>query len=204
MLLAVFNDGAMIALSKDRVEASATPDQWNLAGIFTTGIVYGLYLTLSTWALYFTATHTQVPCVQALLPDVCSWRPQPTVRTVVHCGFGALPLSLRTFFNQPTSVRAWLTAAAPAWCAFATMRVQRWAVLRFQCGPGSLLTVAPAFQSCRGHSIKCCQLCSLLSIWCCLAAVLPRQVPHLLSEHAGQGAQCLLLQLHQLSGLQPH
>lgn len=59
VLLAVFNDGAMIALSKDRVEASATPDQWNLAGIFTTGIVYGLYLTLSTWALYFTATHTQ-------------------------------------------------------------------------------------------------------------------------------------------------
>ena len=66
MLLAVFNDGAMIALSKDRVEASATPDQWNLAGIFMTGIVYGLYLTLSTWALYFTATHTQVAYVHAL------------------------------------------------------------------------------------------------------------------------------------------
>ncbi len=74
MLLAVFNDGAMIALSKDRVEASATPDQWNLAGIFTTGIVYGLYLTLSTWALYFTATHTQVAYVQASLPALCRCR----------------------------------------------------------------------------------------------------------------------------------
>ena len=74
MLLAVFNDGAMIALSKDRVEASATPDQWNLAGIFTTGIVYGLYLTLSTWAQYFTATHTQVAHVQASLPALCRCR----------------------------------------------------------------------------------------------------------------------------------
>ena len=160
VLLAVFNDGAMIALSKDRVEASATPDQWNLAGIFTTGIVYGLYLTLSTWALYFTATHTQVPYVQALLPDVCSWRPQPTVRTVVHCGFGALPLSLCTFFNKPTSVRARLTTAAPAWCACATMRLKRWAVLHFQCGLGSLLTVSPAFQSCpTQQSAASCAAC---------------------------------------------
>ena len=37
VLLAVFNDGAMIALSKDRVRASALPDAWNLRNIFISG-----------------------------------------------------------------------------------------------------------------------------------------------------------------------
>jgi hypothetical protein len=50
--MAVFNDGAMIALAKDKVEASKQPNRWNLRNIFLMGIVYGLYLTLSTWALY--------------------------------------------------------------------------------------------------------------------------------------------------------
>ena len=49
MLLAVFNDGAMIALSKDKVTPSRIPNRWNLNSIFITGIVYGLYLTLSSW-----------------------------------------------------------------------------------------------------------------------------------------------------------
>lgn len=60
MLLAVFNDGAMIALSKDRVVASPMPNTWNLKAIFISGIVYGLYLTISSWALFFTASKTQV------------------------------------------------------------------------------------------------------------------------------------------------
>ncbi len=60
VLLAVFNDGAMIALSKDRVVASPTPNSWNLKAIFISGIVYGLYLTISSWALFFTASKTQV------------------------------------------------------------------------------------------------------------------------------------------------
>eukprot|EP00884_Botryococcus_braunii_P014021 jgi/Botrbrau1/2261/Bobra.101_2s0085.1 len=51
VLLAVFNDGAMIALSKDRVVASHCPNRWTLPAIFSTGIVYGLYLTLATWIL---------------------------------------------------------------------------------------------------------------------------------------------------------
>ncbi len=37
VLLAVFNDGAMIALSKDRVVASRTPNVWTLPSIFITG-----------------------------------------------------------------------------------------------------------------------------------------------------------------------
>lgn len=49
--MAVFNDGAMIALSKDRVTPSKLPNSWNLNNIFIMGIVYGLYLTLSSWAL---------------------------------------------------------------------------------------------------------------------------------------------------------
>jgi len=52
VILAVMNDGAMIALSKDRVTPSPTPNCWRLRDIFITGIVYGLYLTLSTWVLY--------------------------------------------------------------------------------------------------------------------------------------------------------
>ncbi|KAL3143237.1 hypothetical protein ABBQ38_002088 [Trebouxia sp. C0009 RCD-2024] len=59
VLLAVFNDGAMIALSKDRVVASPMPNTWNLKAIFISGIVYGLYLTVSSWALFFTASKTQ-------------------------------------------------------------------------------------------------------------------------------------------------
>ena len=35
--LAVFNDGAMIALSKDRVIASPVPNHWNLRNIFISG-----------------------------------------------------------------------------------------------------------------------------------------------------------------------
>ena len=37
MLLAVFNDGAMIALSKDRVVASPVPNHWDLKSIFIVG-----------------------------------------------------------------------------------------------------------------------------------------------------------------------
>lgn len=51
MLLAVFNDGAMIALSKDRVLPSELPNSWKLYNIFITGIVYGIYLSLSSWVL---------------------------------------------------------------------------------------------------------------------------------------------------------
>eukprot|EP00879_Flechtneria_rotunda_P000106 GHRR01000160.1.p1 GENE.GHRR01000160.1~~GHRR01000160.1.p1 ORF type:complete len:747 (+),score=230.67 GHRR01000160.1:4862-7102(+) len=58
VLLAVFNDGAMIALSKDKVTPSPTPNAWRLRDVFIVGIVYGLYLTLSTWVLYHVAAKT--------------------------------------------------------------------------------------------------------------------------------------------------
>jgi H+-transporting ATPase len=61
VLLAVFNDGAMIALSKDRVTASTLPNSWDLKNIFISGIVYGLYLTLSSWVYFFVITHTDFP-----------------------------------------------------------------------------------------------------------------------------------------------
>lgn len=59
VLLAVFNDGAMIALSKDRVVPSPTPNTWRLRNIFIVGIVYGLYLTVSSWALFHIAAKTR-------------------------------------------------------------------------------------------------------------------------------------------------
>lgn len=37
VMLAVFNDGAMIALSKDRVISSPVPNHWNLRNIFIIG-----------------------------------------------------------------------------------------------------------------------------------------------------------------------
>ena len=52
VLLAVFNDGAMIALAKDRVLPSELPNVWRLQNIFITGIVYGIYLSLSSWVLW--------------------------------------------------------------------------------------------------------------------------------------------------------
>jgi H+-transporting ATPase len=58
VIMAVFNDGAMIALSKDRVIASKLPNSWNLPNIFIMGIVYGLYLTLSSIILYIVSTKT--------------------------------------------------------------------------------------------------------------------------------------------------
>lgn len=58
VMLAVFNDGAMIALSKDKVTPSHLPNKWDLRSIFLSGIVYGLYLTLSSWVLFYLASRT--------------------------------------------------------------------------------------------------------------------------------------------------
>ena len=40
VLLAVFNDGAMIARAKDRVQSSRTPNRWNLTAIFLEGVAH--------------------------------------------------------------------------------------------------------------------------------------------------------------------
>ena len=43
---------------QDKVVASRLPNHWALKSIFITGIVYGLYLTLSSWVLFYVATRT--------------------------------------------------------------------------------------------------------------------------------------------------
>ena len=50
VLLAVFNDGAMIALSKDRVIASPVPNHWDLKSIFIVGEVPACHTHRCTWA----------------------------------------------------------------------------------------------------------------------------------------------------------
>lgn len=52
LIIAVLNDGTIMTLSLDRVLPSTTPDEWNLIEVFTYGIGYGLYLAVSTIALY--------------------------------------------------------------------------------------------------------------------------------------------------------
>lgn len=43
---------------QDRVVPSKLPNAWNLKNIFIMGIVYGLYLTLTSWVLHHVATKT--------------------------------------------------------------------------------------------------------------------------------------------------
>ncbi len=52
VLLAIFNDGSMLTISKDRVKPSDEPEMWNLAEIFGTAIVLGIYLSASTIVLF--------------------------------------------------------------------------------------------------------------------------------------------------------
>jgi H+-transporting ATPase len=72
VILAVMNDGAMIALSKDRVTPSPTPNCWRLRDVFIIGIVYGLYLTLSTWVLFHVGGEpgwmlSYISCINSLM-----------------------------------------------------------------------------------------------------------------------------------------
>jgi H+-transporting ATPase len=52
LIIALLNDGTIMTLSVDRVLPSNTPDSWDLAEIFSYAVAYGLYLTLSTYALF--------------------------------------------------------------------------------------------------------------------------------------------------------
>jgi H+-transporting ATPase len=56
LIIAVLNDGTIMTLSLDRVLPSMTPDSWDLAEVFSYGIAYGLYLTLST-IVFFIVIH---------------------------------------------------------------------------------------------------------------------------------------------------
>lgn len=52
LIIAFLNDGTIMTISKDRATPSPTPDSWRLHEIFINGITIGLYLTLSTMALF--------------------------------------------------------------------------------------------------------------------------------------------------------
>lgn len=55
VLLAIFNDGAMIALSKDIVQPSQNPDAWFLSKVFSLGFAYGLVQAISSIILFHLA-----------------------------------------------------------------------------------------------------------------------------------------------------
>eukprot|EP01101_Sappina_pedata_P008080 TRINITY_DN4413_c0_g1_i1.p1 TRINITY_DN4413_c0_g1~~TRINITY_DN4413_c0_g1_i1.p1 ORF type:complete len:932 (+),score=366.66 TRINITY_DN4413_c0_g1_i1:88-2796(+) len=58
VILAILNDGTMITISKDRVKPSKSPESWNLPLLFISGLIYGLYLSLSTLILFYIAHST--------------------------------------------------------------------------------------------------------------------------------------------------
>jgi H+-transporting ATPase len=58
LIMAILNDGTIMTISKDRVEPSPTPNEWRLREIFTSAIVYGLYLSVSTIFFFAIAIQT--------------------------------------------------------------------------------------------------------------------------------------------------
>lgn len=58
LIVALLNDGTIMTLSLDRVLPSNEPDHWDLVEIFSYAIGYGLYLAVSTFALFAVAYHT--------------------------------------------------------------------------------------------------------------------------------------------------
>ncbi|KAM3310493.1 hypothetical protein ACQJBY_031274 [Aegilops geniculata] len=70
LIIAILNEGTIITISKDRVKPSPLPDSWKLAKIFTTGVVFGAYLAMTTviffWAAYKTDFFPRVFHVRSL------------------------------------------------------------------------------------------------------------------------------------------
>lgn len=58
LIIAILNDGTIMAISKDRVKPSRSPDSWKLKEIFATGVVIGTYLALVTVLFYWAVTET--------------------------------------------------------------------------------------------------------------------------------------------------
>uniref|UniRef100_A0ACD5TUH2 Uncharacterized protein n=1 Tax=Avena sativa TaxID=4498 RepID=A0ACD5TUH2_AVESA len=56
LIIAILNDGTIMAISKDRVKPSQSPDSWKLDEIFATGVVIGMYLALVTVLFYWAVT----------------------------------------------------------------------------------------------------------------------------------------------------
>lgn len=74
LIIAILNDGTIMTISKDRVKPSPQPDSWKLAEIFTTGIIFGTYLAMTTvlffWAAYDTNFFPRTFGVSTLEKDV--------------------------------------------------------------------------------------------------------------------------------------
>jgi len=60
VMLAFFNDGCMITISKDKATPSDIPDHWNLSEIFAIAIVLGLYNASSTLGLFLIVQYTDI------------------------------------------------------------------------------------------------------------------------------------------------
>ncbi|XP_056696464.1 ATPase 8, plasma membrane-type isoform X2 [Spinacia oleracea] len=58
LIIAILNNGIIIAISKDRVRPSPSPDCWKLNEIFVTGCVIGAYLALVTVLFYWVVNDT--------------------------------------------------------------------------------------------------------------------------------------------------
>lgn len=87
---------------QDKVVASRLPNHWDLGSIFIVGIVYGLYLTLSTWVLYYVATHTSFFQRKLKMNDL---RYKPRSYLEDHCRRFAIPGAVRpALAPHPTSV----------------------------------------------------------------------------------------------------
>eukprot|EP01018_Ginkgo_biloba_P010991 Gb_14669 [translate_table: standard] len=58
LLIAILNDGTIMTISKDKVRPSPLPDSWNLAEIFSTGIINGTYLAMMTVIFFWVTFET--------------------------------------------------------------------------------------------------------------------------------------------------
>ncbi|KAI8010142.1 hypothetical protein LOK49_LG06G01871 [Camellia lanceoleosa] len=60
LIIAILNDGTIMAMSKDRVKLSPQPDSWKLSEIFATGIILGSYLAMMTAIFFWAAYDTDI------------------------------------------------------------------------------------------------------------------------------------------------
>jgi len=58
VILAVLNDGCMMAVSRDRAKPNPFPDKWNGISVFSVAIAYGIYLTVSSIVIFEIAYST--------------------------------------------------------------------------------------------------------------------------------------------------
>jgi H+-transporting ATPase len=58
LIIAVFNDGTIMTISKDHVRPSPEPNKWRLKRIFISAIIYGLYLAASTLVFFVIIART--------------------------------------------------------------------------------------------------------------------------------------------------